>query len=173
MNCEDVRAEILLDERSDATERHLLDCQACTAYVARLARLDALLMPELVVEPSLELQASLLQIAKSAAVQPVPAWKWALGLVWSPTAAALTVAGITTGLALWQIMGWLTAFAAMLGNVPYALEVLANSPAVSVLAESSADFAQIGVWALLGVGLWLFSDVSPLRQTRPRAPRIV
>jgi hypothetical protein len=129
--------------------------------------LDSVLAPALVVEPPKELQFRLELMARTAAAELRTAAIAAPVVVrraWRSTLAAAGIAGVASGLAIWQVAGWVDGAQKLLGDVPRAIEVLVNSPAMTYVSEPSADVQQLAFWAALGLGAWAVSDASPLRR---------
>jgi hypothetical protein len=168
VDCVDVADRLLADEPGHDSEldEHVDTCAAC-GYVARgLARVDVLLASTLVVAPPPDLQVRLAQIALEAA-RPVPR-------PWWQRAGALDVSGwlsrrpqmiavqglaaVMLALASWQLFGWLTAFQPVVGDIAYAVELVASSPAVAYVGNISIDFQSLGLWLVVGMAGWLISE---------------
>lgn len=193
MRCEQARAQALLsdDERARGhAEAHLRNCPACAAFAGRIAALDALLSPALLVEPPAALRAQLASVARSfarprgspsaepahAPVSRTPSlagrwWMQATRRVrlapWTahgPTAVAQVTAGAAVALASWQVYGWLggLGMAPVVGDVPRALALVAASPTLSYLADLPADLQGAAMWALVGAGGWTLSESGPI-----------
>jgi hypothetical protein len=168
VDCVDVADLLLADEPGHAPglDEHMRGCAAC-AHIARgLARLDVVLGSTLLVEPPTELQARLAQIALEAA-RPVPrAWWQQLvdldGSLWltrrPQTIAVQGLAAVMLALASWQIFGWLAVFQPVVGDVAYAMELVAASPAVAYIGNISIDLQSLVIWSLVGIAGWLISD---------------
>jgi hypothetical protein len=175
MRCDDVTEQLLASDRGlDAElDRHVAGCQLC-AHVARgVLRLDAILATTLVVEPPLDLQRQLAQLALSAAKPaPLPWWRRAiqgeLNFAWPVlrpnVVAAQGLAAVMVALASWQIFGWLTAFRPVVGDVGYAVELVAASPAMAYLGGLQIDVQSLGLWSLIGILGWLVSENGVLGQ---------
>jgi hypothetical protein len=151
-------------------EQHLAGCECC-AHVARgLSRLGDVLRTSLVVAPPLELQQQLLELAWSAAKpQSRPWWMRIPELVaqlnvaaWlaqrPQMIAAQGLAAVMLALASWQIFGWVSAFQPVVGDVAYAMELVAASPAAAYLGNVQIDFQSLGLWSLVGIAGWLISE---------------
>jgi hypothetical protein len=132
-----------------------------------LARVEAVLAATLVVEPPIELQQrlALLVVATGVQVLPVPWWRragefnLARWLTQRPQMiAAQGLAAVMLALASWQVFGWISAFQPVVGDVGYAMELVAASPAVAYLGSVQIDFQSLGIWSLVGIAGWLVSD---------------
>jgi hypothetical protein len=159
---------LLADEPGHDPElaAHVDGCAAC-AHVARgLARLDVLLASALVIAPPHDLQLRLAHIALEAARPlPRPWWQRAAGLDVSgwlsrrPQMIAVQgLAAVMLALASWQLFGWLTAFQPVVGDIAYAVELVATSPAVAYVGNISIDFQSLGLWLVVGMVGWLISE---------------
>ena len=172
MQCVDVTDRLLADEpgTDPELELHLSSCASC-AHVARgLSRLGDVLRTSLVVTPPLELQEQLLALAWSAAKpQPKPWWMRVPELVGQLNVAAWLaqrpqmiaaqgLAAVMLALASWQIFGWVSAFQPVVGDVAYAMELVAASPAAADLGTVQIDFQSLGLWSLVGIAGWLISE---------------
>jgi hypothetical protein len=168
VDCVEVNEKLLAEEGSADPEvdRHVAGCLSC-AHIARgLARLDSVLSATLLVVPPLALQQQLQQLAMQAA-QPalVPWWQQVLRfdlthwLAQRPQMiAAQGLAAVMLALASWQIFGWLSAFQPVVGDVAYAMELVAASPAVAYLGSMQIDFQSLGIWSVVGIAGWLISE---------------
>jgi hypothetical protein len=127
-------------------------------------------MSSLVVAPPLDLQHQLAQLALDAARPTTASW-WTRvtsaigqlnlgnGLAQRPQmVAAQGLAAVMLALASWQIFGWLTMFQPVVGDVPYAMELVAASPASLYLGGVQLDWQSLGLWSLVGIGGWLVSE---------------
>jgi hypothetical protein len=140
----------------------------------------------LVVVPPLDLQRRLAQLALDAArPQSVPWWR-RLGQPSSnldlagwftqrpQMVAAQGLASVMLALASWQVFGWLTAFHPVVGDVGYAMELVASSPASVYLGGMHIDVQSLGVWSIVGIVGWLVSEEGligrRLSALRPRLP---
>jgi anti-sigma factor RsiW len=153
-------------------EQHLRGCDRCTTLAQRLGRLNGVLQSALVAEPPAELQRQLAELARAAAA-PVdePGWwqrlrAWFDGLVVARPnlAIAQSLAALMLVLAGWQVLGWLNTFTPMVGDVPYAVELVASSPAAAYLGGlQSFDVQSLLIWSGIGFVGWLVSESGPLR----------
>jgi hypothetical protein len=88
--------------------------------------------------------------------------------------AAQGLASILLALASWQIFGWLTVFRPVVGDVVYAMELVAASPASVYLGSVHIDLQGLGVWSIVGIAGWLVSEDGLIRRRlsrlRPRLP---
>jgi hypothetical protein len=168
VDCVDV-TELLLAENyvHDAeVDRHVSCCPAC-AHVARgLVRLNTILSTTLVVVPPVDLQQRLQQLALEAARpvrvpwwQSLPSFDFTGLLTQRPQMiAAQGLAAVMLALASWQIFGWLSAVQPVVGDVAYAVELVAASPAVAYLGSMQIDFQSLGIWSVVGIAGWLVSE---------------
>lgn len=169
MDCVDVADRLLAAEPGHDPEldAHVLACASC-AHVARgLARVDAILSSTIVVVPPADLQLRLTQLValETARLAHKPWWQpvreldvggW---LARRPQMIAVQgLAAIMLALASWQIFGWLTAFQPVVGDVAYAMELVAASPAVVYLGNISIDFQSLALWSMVGMAGWLISE---------------
>ena len=155
-------------------ERHLADCDPCATLARRLGRLEGVLQSTLVVEPPVELQRQLAELARAAA-RPVEvpwwlrlrAWFDSLLLVRPNLAIAQSLAALMLVLAGWQVLGWLNTFTPMVGDVPYAVALVASSPAAAYLGGlQSLDVQSLLMWSGVGLVGWLFSESGPIGRSR-------
>ncbi|MGI9148176.1 MAG: hypothetical protein ACR2IK_16755 [Chloroflexota bacterium] len=170
MQCADVTDRLLVDARGSDPDldRHVAACVRCAHVAHRLDRLDVVLGQTLVAAPPPELQHQLAQLVL-VSTRPAPsvfAW-WARLSQWNPGAwfaqqpqvvAIQGLAAIVLGLASWQMFGWMTAFQPVVGDVGYAMELVAASPAVVYLSGLQTDLQSLGLWSLVGIGGWLISE---------------
>jgi anti-sigma factor RsiW len=156
-------------------EQHLADCAGCATLARRLGRLDDVVRAAVVVEPPLELQHHLAELARAAAARPSqPAWwarlrAWFDGLVLARPNLAIAqgLAGLMLVLASWQVLGWLNTFTPMVGDVPYAVALVAGSPAAAYLGGlQSLDVQSLLMWSGVGLVGWLFSESGPIGRSR-------
>jgi predicted anti-sigma-YlaC factor YlaD len=162
-----------LDVQSEV-ERHLADCSGCATLAQRLGRLDSMLQSSLVIEPPLELQHQLAELARAAArPAQAPWWQrlraWFDGLVAARPSLAMAqgLAALMLVLAGWQVLGFLNTFTPMVGDVPYAMELVASSPAAAYLGGIQLFDAQsLLLWSGVGVVGWLFSESGPIGRRR-------
>jgi hypothetical protein len=172
MQCVDVADRLLVDELGDdpVAEQHVASCSVCAHMARGLQRVDSALRASLIVPPPLELQRQLAQIALDAArPQPQPWWVRAQEMVAQLNLASwaaqrpqmIAVQGLATlmlALASWQVFGWLSAFQPVVGDVAYAMELVAASPAVAYLGGAQLDFQSLGIWSVVGMVGWLISE---------------
>lgn len=166
MDCVDIIHRLLVrdDGHDPEVDAHVADCSRCTQLTRGLVRLDAVLMSTVVVEPPLELQRALAQLALTAGTpQVVPWWRRLPEIARSLTerpqlVAAQGLAAIMLALASWQIFGWMSTFQPVVGNVAYAFELVAASPAVAYIGNVQIDFQNLGLWSAVGIVGWLVSE---------------
>jgi hypothetical protein len=188
MQCVDVADRLLASELGEdpEVEEHVAGCPRCSHIAGGLERVDGMLRSSLVVAPPLELQRQLQQIALSVAQpQPKPWWARVPEMVgqlnlasWvaqrPQMIAAQGLAAVMLALASWQVLGWLSAFQPVVGDVAYAMELVAASPAVAYVGSTQLDVQSFGMWSLVGVAGWLISENGPvgrrLTSTRSRLP---
>jgi len=188
VQCIDVTERLLVDELGSdpKLDRHVADCARCTHVARGLDRLDAVLTTSFVMPPPLDLQRQLAQLVLDhARPQTEPWWRRAIdsfGQVnladWvaqrPQMIAAQGLATIMLALASWQIFGWLSTFQPVVGDVAYAMELVAASPATTYVGGFQFDLQSLAVWSAVGVGGWLISDKGwlgrRLSATRPRLP---
>ena len=173
MDCVEVRDKLLLGEGgADEPQlaRHVDQCAPCARIARRVARLDSVLASALVVAPPPDLQARLAGVVAAASrPQPLPWWR-RLGelnltdwLTQRPQmVAAQGLAAVMLALASWQVFGWLSAFQPVVGDVGYAVQLVAGSPAVAYLAGTQIDLQGLGLWSAVGVVGWLVSETGPI-----------
>jgi hypothetical protein len=146
--------------------RHIAGCVRCSHVARGLERLDSVLSVTLVVEPPMALQQRLQQLALEAGKPARLAW-WqqlprldvAHWLAQRPQMVAVQgLAAVMLALASWQIFGWLSAFQPVVGDVAYAMELVAASPAVAYLGSMQIDFQSLGMWSVVGIAGWLVSE---------------
>jgi len=182
MDCIEVSERLLAQEPGDdpELERHVADCAACAHMASGLHRLDSVLSATLLVSPPLELQQRLAQVV-AAASQPAPLPWWRRLLEFDVTRvlaqrpqmiAVQGLASVMLALASWQIFGWLTTFQPVIGDVGYAVELVAASPAAVYLGSIQIDFQSLGIWSVVGIAGWLVSENGALgrRLGRLRLP---
>jgi hypothetical protein len=151
-------------------EQHIASCARCSHTAFGLDRVDDVLRTSLVVVPPLELQRQLLQLAYAAARPRTRPWweraREALGqanladwLAQRPQAVTVQgLAAVVLALASWTIFGWISAFQPVVGDVAYAMELVAASPAAVYLGSVQFDFQSLGVWSTVGLLGWLISE---------------
>jgi hypothetical protein len=88
--------------------------------------------------------------------------------------AAQGLAAVMLALASWTMFGWVSGVQPVIGDVAYAMELVAASPAVVYLGGIQLDFQSLGVWSLVGIAGWLVSENgligNRLGSGRPRLP---
>jgi hypothetical protein len=169
--CADIAERLLDDEfgRDPELEQHVAGCSACGQIARGLARLDTVLGSSLVVVPPLDLQRRLTQLALDAArPAPAPWWQRAMESLqqWNPVAwlqrpqmiAVQGLAAVLLALASWQIFGWVSTFQPVVGDVGYAMALVAASPAAMYFSGVQLDLPSMGLWSLVGIGGWLISE---------------
>jgi hypothetical protein len=168
VDCVDASEKLLAEEGSADPEvdLHVAGCFSCSHIARGLARLDTLLSATLIVEPPIALQQHLQQLAFEAA-QPAPLPWWRQVAQFDVTRwlgqrpqmiAAQGLAAVMLALASWQLFGWLSAFQPVVGDVAYAFELVAASPAVAYLGSMQIDFQSLGIWSVVGIAGWLISE---------------
>jgi hypothetical protein len=171
VQCVDVTERLLGEELASDPDldRHVAECSVC-AHVARgLERLDSVLTSTLLIAPPLDLQRQLAQLALDASrPQSVPWWDRVFGSLgqWNPIAilqqpqmvAVQGLAAVMLALASWQIFGWMSSFQPVVGDVAYAMELVAGSPAAVYLSGLQLDLPSLGLWSLVGIAGWLISE---------------
>jgi hypothetical protein len=182
MQCADVTELLLAEEvnqggRSPAVDQHLLTCESCAHVAAGLDRLNAVLQPALVTEPPLALQQQLAELVATAPLPSQPAWwqrllrgELRLGevrLLRPNMIAAQGLAAIMLSLAGWQIFGWLSTFQPVVGDVGYAMQLVATSPAQTYLGGLQIDLQSLGIWSIVGLAAWLVSEGGPVGRRLP------
>jgi hypothetical protein len=175
MQCADV-ADLLLTPDDDVEgdlDLHVASCVRCGQLARGVVRLNAVLASALVVEPPLDLQRQLASIALEAAQpRPAPWWRRAFPgefkLDWLTVrpnvVAAQGLATLMVALASWQIYGWVNAFRPVIGDVGYAMELVAASPATAYLGGLNVDLQNLGLWSVVGVVAWLVSENGAIGQ---------
>jgi hypothetical protein len=168
MQCIDITDRLLTDDlHADAEmQQHVAECSRCARVGRGLKRVDSIARASLIVVPPLELQQQLAQIAIQAATpQPRPWWqRWprfdlSAWLAQSPQMiGAQSLAALLVGLASWQVFGWLSAVQPVVGDVGYAMQLVAGSPAGTYLSGVQIDLQGLGLWSLVGLFAWLVSD---------------
>ncbi len=186
MQCADVTERLLVDERgSDPdVDRHVAECVRCAHVAQRLERLDVVLGTTLVAAPPLELQQQLAQlvIASTRPRRSASSTWWTRVSQWNPAdwlaqrpqmVAVQGLAAVMLALSSWQIFGWLSAFRPVVGDVGYAMELVAASPAAAYLSGVQIDLQSLGLWSLVGIAGWLVSEDGLIgRQLSSRRQRL-
>jgi hypothetical protein len=171
VQCADVTERLLVDEPGPDPDldRHVAECVRCAHVVQRLGRLDGVLGATLLVAPPLDLQRQLAQLVlENTPPSPSPWWERVSSAFgqWNPAdwlarpqlVAVQGLAAVMLALASWQIFGWLTAFRPVVGDVAYAMELVAASPAPVYLGGLQIDLQSLGLWSLVGIAGWLISE---------------
>jgi hypothetical protein len=166
VDCVDVTDRLLVDEPEHDPElqAHVAECARCAQVARNLARLDSVLRSVVVVAPPRALQLQLAELALGAArPQPLPWWQrlpdFAGWLTQRPQmVAAQGLAAVMLALASWQVFGWLSAFQPVVGDVAYAFELVAASPAAAYLGSFQIDVQSLGLWSVVGIIGWLVSE---------------
>jgi hypothetical protein len=185
MQCQDIIERLLADDDDQAQRpapevaQHVDACQRCAHVAAGLGRLDAVLQSTLVAAPPLDLQRQLAALVETV---PLPtqrdaAW-WArllprqlklpaLAVPRPNVIAAQGLAAVMLTLASWQVFGWLSAFQPVVGDVGYAMQLVATSPATTYLGGVQIDLQSLGVWSVVGLAAWLVSENGPIGRRLP------
>jgi len=164
LDCVEITEKLLAEDLSDDAEvdRHVACCPACAGIARGLARLNAVLSTTLVVSPPLELQTRLVDIALASASRQPQLSIWQQLRQWfaqrPQMVAAQGLAAIMLALASWQVFGWVSTFQPVVGDVGYAMELVAASPAVVYLGSVQIDFQSLGIWSIVGILGWLVSE---------------
>lgn len=129
--------------------------------------LDAVLRAALVVEPPLELRASLMALVATE----LPALARPADAPGRAPAVELAIWGgfvaLTVGLAAWQAIAWLLAASLVLGDVRAAVGLVVGSPAATVVGDAGLDLPGLALWAAVAVVGWAASRVMEPRETPP------
>ncbi len=134
-------------------------------------RVDRAVQASVLVEPPLGLQAQL-----AALVDPEPAVDalgWLAGVWQSVKARPAVLAGQLAAAAVLayvvvQVFSWLGSLPLVVGDIPYALELLVLSPAVDYLGQIEGLLQQLSLWLLVAAAGWLFVQGWPFqRQIEP------
>jgi anti-sigma factor RsiW len=184
VQCVEITERLLeIEPGGDAeVDRHVAECARCAHVAHGLRRLDGVFRATFVVAPPLDLQRQLAQLAlDSARPQALPWWR-RLGelkvsgwLAQQPQmVAAQGLAAVMLALASWQIFGLVSTFQPVVGDVGYAMELVAGSPAAAYLSGLQIDVQSLGVWSVVGIVGWLVSEDGligrRLSSTRLRLP---
>jgi hypothetical protein len=62
----------------------------------------------------------------------------------------------------WQVFGWFNAVRPVIGDVGYAMQLVAASPASIYMGGVQVDLQSLGMWSLVGAFGWLVSDAGPV-----------
>lgn len=172
MQCVEVRERLLAGEPGYDPEidQHVADCQHCRHIGQGLDRVDQVLRSSLIVEPPLALQQQLARLAWESAIPASKPW-WAPVTEWlghfnvaavlaqrPQMVAAQGLAALMIALASWQMFSWLSAVQPVVGDVAYAMQLVATSPAISYVGNLQVDMQSLGLWSLVGIAGWLVSE---------------
>jgi len=185
MLCSDLRAQLLAPDGplSPEAASHVASCATCSRLAAASERLDGLLASSVVAPPPAALQERLAGLVGAAEPARSPevsgalaqmGWRERLAggfrrLVPSPWVAVGEVAGLFVLVyALVQLLGWIVGSTSLvLGDVPYAIELLVLSPALDYAAQFQAVLQQLALWLVVaGVG-WMVAQGLPWRSRNP------
>ncbi len=164
MHCHDVAARVFAGDASDLDLiEHADACPRCRLVAARVAQLDLILGATLLEPPPLVLQERLLALTQPT---PITSWRHALGLILTRPHATLAhaFAAICVVLAGWQVFVWLGNAGAAIGDIPYALQLIASSPASAYLGGVQADVPALATWSAVGAAAWAISETGPLHE---------
>jgi hypothetical protein len=184
MQCEHVTELLLADDEGGRTaeaRQHLASCARCAHVAQGVGRLNAVLQSVLVSEPPLELQQQLLALVDTEPVvvaAPRRAAWWSrlfsgdfrlgeLVTVRPNMIAAQGLAAVMLALASWQIFGWVSTFQPVVGDIGYAVQLVATSPASAYLGGLQIDLQSLGAWSVVGLAAWLVSDSGPIGRRLP------
>ena len=130
------------------------------AQAGVVAQIDQAVRSAVVLDAPVGLRARLLTLAPGA---PAGELGWLPSLwrmvrtrpaVFAGQLAALAVLAY----ALMQVATWLGTLPVVLGDIPYALELLVLSPAVDYLGQFEGVVQQLGLWLLVGAAGWLLAQ---------------
>lgn len=165
MRCEEIAEQLLAPDRLDDADRdrHIASCERCMPLARGLARLDSIMVKTVLVEPPLDLKRQLAQLAFDAAQpQAAPWWRRPINFDWlvlrPNVMAAQGLAAVMLALASWQVFGWLNLFRPVIGDVGYAMQLVAASPASAYLGGLQIDLQSLTLWSLVGIAGWLVSE---------------
>ena len=80
---------------------------------------------------------------------------------------AQSLTALMVVLAGWQVIGWLNNWTPVLGDVPYAMELVASSPAVVYLnGLQGVDVQSLLMWSGVGLVGWMLSESGPIGRSR-------
>ncbi|HEX6512385.1 MAG TPA: hypothetical protein VF157_08805 [Chloroflexota bacterium] len=159
-----LRSALVVEPPAEVRARLTALADIAAADAAR-ARVDTALRSALLVEPPPAVQARLLAAAGAEA------GSW-FARVWDslrsrPGVFAGQLAALAVlGYAVMQLVAWIGSLPVVLGDVPYALELLAFSPALDYLSSIQALLQQLGPWLIVGAAGWVLSQF----WARPREP---
>lgn len=179
MQCDDVTAQLLAPDADLSAEirAHLDGCAACSAAARSAGALDRVLASSLVIAPPAALQSQLAQLALASAAPPrpvVPA-RTGLGAFFDRLTPAFTVGAVQgvvmflLGVAIWELWHVAGAVSSAIGSIPFALELVASSPAGAYLPDVSdlvGSIAPLVPWAVVAVLVWVVLDAGLLLPRR-------
>jgi len=180
MQCVDVTDRLLGPElQKDAElDLHLEDCRACARVKRGLKRVDSVLAGTLIAAPPLDLQRQLAQIALAAAKPESAPWWRRLSQVnvmeWlarPQMVAAQGLAAVMLAIASWQLFGLLSTFQPVVGDVGYAMALVAGSPAAGFVNALPFDLPSLAMWSAVGLGGWLVSENGVIGRRLAGKPR--
>jgi hypothetical protein len=167
--CSDVRAYLLAPNGAAPADlaTHLATCAACAALASASSRLDSVLQRAVTVDPPAGVQIML------ASLVPAAGWRAQLGHAWRramarPWVLAGQVAAVAVLVyAVSQLLVWLGSSTLVLGDVPYAIELLVLSPALDYVSQLQALLQQLGLWLIVAAVGWIVAQGLPwqARQT--------
>jgi hypothetical protein len=140
---------------------------------AAAARVQRAVCSSLVVEPPAELRARLAALAPRRTDAASETEGWLAGIWRNLQARPGVLAGQLAALAVLayavtQLLAWVGSFPIVWGDVPYALELLALSPAVDYLSQVEAVIQQFGLWLVVAAAGWILAQGAPWqRQPKP------
>jgi len=167
VQCVDVTERLLGPEleKDRELDLHLADCSVCARVARGLERVDDVLGSALIVAPPLDLQRMLAQIALEAAKPETAPWWRRLSefnvmelLARPQMVAAQGLAAVMLAIASWQVFGLVSTFQPVVGDVGYAMALVAGSPAAGVVSALPFDLQSLAMWSAIGVGGWLVSE---------------
>ncbi|MBI2756691.1 MAG: hypothetical protein HYX52_08275 [Chloroflexi bacterium] len=185
MGCDEISALLLTPEAAAAprVQRHLALCVGCARFSRQWAALDNAVHAAVLVQPPADLQARLHNLARAAArprrvAAPPPSWWRQLaerlgvgGQSAQRPSFARAVAGLVLAVAGWQMVGWVQTVQPMVvGDVPYALQVLAVTPALGYLSDLPGNMVSLAGWSVVGGIAWLLSEAGPIGRRFMRGP---
>jgi len=167
VDCLEVAGKWLEGELEQDLElmRHVLECTGCSRMARGLRRVDTLVASAVVIAPPRDLQRRLSQLViESTRPVPVPWYRQLVhfdftNLLARPQMVAVQgLAALMLALASWQVFGWVSAVQPVIGDVGYAMELVAASPAAVYLGSVQIDFQSLGMWSVVGIAGWLISE---------------
>ncbi len=164
MHCDDIAARLFSGDAGDGDLlEHADACPRCRLVAGRVTQLDLILRSALLEPPPLVLQQHLLALTQPT---PITSWRHALGLILTRPHATLAhaFAAICVVLAGWQVFVWLSNAGAVVGDIPYALQLIASSPATAYLGGVQADAPALVTWSAVGAAAWAISESGPLHE---------